>query len=299
MSESPCQTCGKPIADGTTICVTCGLVLDAAVADICAYRGLAYDLAIARARQAVLAGSAGITRPPEPSRAQDHTVGILRPTPWPFNRRAATAAEQLLAALVTWTRLIRDETDRRPIAGPVCRRCDHPSCRMIRLRRPPPEDLADLAAWFRPHIGWLRHHAAAAAAFEEITDAVAAARRAVDRPADKLYAGPCDCGDHLYARLDTTYVQCPACRSVWRVEARRLWLLRSAEDLLLTTTEISRAITRLTQQVTPEMIRGYVNRGRLLARGTTIKSGNTVPVYRLGDVLDILAQQTEKRRLGA
>jgi hypothetical protein len=70
----------------------------------------------------------------------------------------------------------------------------------------------------------------------------------------------------------------------------------SAEDVLATTTEISRALTRYQQPVTPEMLRGYVFRKRLMPRGERPVAGrkDPVPLYRLGDVLNILAQQAEK-----
>jgi hypothetical protein len=104
----------------------------------------------------------------------------------------------------------------------------------------------------------------------------------------------------LYARLDAAHV---VCRDVaheealsWPVGERRAWLLKSAEDVLATTTEISRALTRYQQPVTPSAIRGYVGRKRLGARGSRAVAGrkDPVPLYRLGDVLDILAQQAEK-----
>jgi hypothetical protein len=258
----PCETCGRDIADGATICVGCAYKLDAAIADVAAYRGLAYDLELAITRQTQFGTKGGGGRSTE--------------TPVAFDQRASAAAAHLKGVLVGWARVIAEETG-----------ADLPA-----------DDLARIAAWLRPRVGWLRHHVAGAEAWDEILQAVKEARHVCDRPAETLYAGPCDCGEDLYARLEAEYVTCRSDAHddpvVWEVQARRRWLLQSAEDVLATTTDISRALTRYQQPVTPEAIRGYVHRGKLIARGKRLEGKREIPVYRLGDVLDILARQAER-----
>jgi hypothetical protein len=236
-------------------------VLDAAIADVCAHHGLGWDLDLALARQVCIGARDG-SRPTE--------------TAWPWDDRAGKAAAELMRVLRKWAYRIKDETG----AGY------------------PPRKMAPLAGWLRPRVGWLRHHPDGAAAHGEILDAVRAARRTVDRPADRLYAGPCDCGADLYARLGAAYVVCHADAHdgpvAWPVEERRRWLLNSAADVLATATEISRALTRYQQPVTPSALRGYVHRGQLVSRGERPDGGRTVKLYRLGDVLDILARQVER-----
>jgi hypothetical protein len=267
--------CGRPIQDTAVVCPHCAHQLDAALAEIVDYRGLAYDLNITLSKQA---NTATANNTPQQEEPQSKEPGTLRPTPSPYHGGASRAAHELKAALVTWALIIRNDTGAEL----------------------PGDTLAAVAAWLRPRVGWLRYHEAGGEAVDGICDAVAAARRCVDRPAEKLYAGPCDCGVDLYARLDASYVECRAETHeqplVWPVVERRRWLLVSAEDVLATTTEISRALTRYQQPVTSSMLRGYVARKRLGVRGSRVVAGrrDPVPLYRLGDVLDILAQQAEK-----
>jgi hypothetical protein len=262
---SDCGVCGRPVPDNATICPRDAYTLDAALADVSGYQGLAYDLQLAVTWQARIGTRSG-GRPTE--------------TPVAYNERASEAEQALKNTLATWVRLIVDET------GATL----------------PADDLARIAAWLRPRVGWLRHHEAGAAAHDEIVDAVRDARRVCDRPAERLYAGPCDeCGRDLYANLDASYVRCGNVEGheggdewVWSVEERRRWLLDSARDVLASGTEISRALTRYAQPVTPSALRGYVHRGSLVSRGERVEGGRMVMLYRLGDVLDILARQAEK-----
>jgi hypothetical protein len=268
--SKPCEICDRPQGDDATFCAADAHRLDAALADVCAYRGLAYDLDDTLARQTHL----HLT--PEEAAEEKRAPGVLVANPLPYNPRASKAGGNLKAVLVSWTRLVVEE------AGD-----DWPA-----------DSLTAVASLIRKRVGWLRHHPAGADAYEEITDAVRAARRAVDRRADMLYAGPCDCGEDLYARLGAEYVQChdtaherPA---VWNVADRREWLLDSAQEVLLTTTEICQALALYALNTTPEALRGYKARGRLTERGTRVENGRTAAVFRLGDVLDILQRQAER-----
>lgn len=252
-TENLCA-CGRPSRDAT-ICMGCACELDAAIAEICEVRGLAYDLDIALSRQARLGDRNG-------SRSTE--------TPVAYDKRASEAAKNLKGILVGWTRVIAEETGADL----------------------PPDTLAGIATWLRPRVGWMRHHPAGAEAHDEIIDAVRLARRVIDRPAERLYAGPCDCGEDLYAKHGAAYVECHNHEQpiVWPVEARRTWLLDSAREMLLTTTEISQALALYAMDASPAALRGYVGRGRLFRKG----GDDRKPLYRLGDVLDILARQAER-----
>jgi hypothetical protein len=272
--------CSRPIHDTATVCPHCGYLLDAALAEVVAYRGLAYDLDVALAKQARLGSSS--TAAPAPVEPQAKGAGTLKPSPLPYHAGASNASTRLRTALSVWANVIAKETD---------------------AFAPPAKNeiltLAEIATWLRPRVGWLRYHEAGQEAVDGICDAVSAAWRVVDRPRERLYAGPCDCGADLYARLDAEYVTCRAEAHedgplAWPVEERRRWLLRSAEDVLATTTEISRALTRYAQPVTPSAIRGYVARKRLFVKGERMENGRAVPLYRLGDVLAIVAPEQEK-----
>jgi hypothetical protein len=248
--------CGRPVQDAT-LCATCAHRLDDALAQICEHHGLGWDLDIAITRQAVMS---------------DRNGPRANTTPIPYDDRASVRARELHDTLGSWARLVVEET------GAV----------------PPADTITAIAAWLRPRAGWLRHHPAGGEALDEIRDAVRAARRVVDRPADRLYAGPCQgCGTDLYARVEAVYVTCPngMCETTYGVDELRVWLLKAVEDILATTAEISRALTSLAVPVTPSAIRGYAHRGQLLRRG--VNEGAS-PLYRLGDVMDCVARAAER-----
>lgn len=270
-------SCGRPVHDAT-LCARCGHLLDAALAEITEYHGLGWDLDLALARQVRIERPPGIVEPDQELRQP----GTLRPTPSPYDHRASDAAAALRTALFIWVGTVVWETR---ATGPA-----------------QPYTIAGCAAWLRPRAGWLRHHTRGGEALDQIRAVVADARRAIDRPADRLYAGPCQgCGTDLYARLDAAYVVCPGCETPWEVAELRAWLLTTAEDVLATTTELARALTRLAQPVTPSMIRGYVHRGGLAAHGQRMEGPKAVPLYRLGDVLDCVtrAATAKSERIGA
>jgi DNA-directed RNA polymerase subunit RPC12/RpoP len=129
----------------------------------------------------------------------------------------------------------------------------------------------------------------------EIGYAVVRARRAADHPPDMLYAGPCeDCGADLYAHQRAPQIECKDCGAEYPVEARRKWLLEQVDDQLLTATELSRALPGLIRRpLTSAMIRGLAHRGRLTAHPPLPKKPHD-PVYRLGDLLDLLPSLDER-----
>lgn len=295
MNEPTCA-CGRPCRDGT-FCVSCAYRLDEYIAQVGAYHGLAWDLQVGVSRQD------RITRPlgrPDVTDRDDvrQWPGTLRPTAIPYADVPSAAAGALHTVLKRWADRVAAETGLQSWTssghlGPTCARCHHFTCQLIRPPVLPPTgpgQLAELARWLRPRVGWLRHHPRGQDAYDEIITAVCDARRAVDRPVNRTYVGPCDtCGADMYVRQGASAVVCGECSEAYDVETRRRWLLAAAEDVLGTTTEIARALTSLAAPVTEEMIRGYAHRGRLLARGHRTAGHRSVPIYRLGDVANIIA----------
>lgn len=245
------------------MCGQCERELAAALVAVWTYHGLAHDLDIALARQAVLGerhGSRSVEKP------------LL------FNERASDAGHALKATLVGWARAVHEETG-----------ADLPA-----------DTLTAIARWLHHHIGWLRHHEAAEEIHAEIIDAVRDVRRAIDRPVETVYVGPCECGEHLFACLGERYVTCPNReahedgRDTWSVADRIDWLLAQAEDVVATATQISAALTHYNRPVTPAALRGYVRRGRLAPVWCTDTGNNRTfrggaALYRLGDVMDVIA----------
>lgn len=285
MTENRCQ-CGRPSRDAC-ICTDCAHILDAAIAEVCELRGLAYDLEVALSRQDRIDRPGGNRQQVEGDDGRQWP-GTLRPTANPFDQRTSVVARNLKGILSRWAHLVAKEqgvyadSNRRGI-GPVCRRCVHPSCRAIPAIPKPPDDLAGLATWLRPRVGWLRRHVAGGEAYTEILDAVKQARHVIDRPAERLYAGPCDqCEGDLYARPGALIVECHECQLVYEVESRRSWLLKALDDHLVNATQMSRLVSYLGVRLAPSTIRMYVNKGRIVAHGS---DPNGHPLYRLGDVV--------------
>lgn len=134
----------------------------------------------------------------------------------PFNATASETGWVLRNTLTTWCRLIADE----------------------RGRDLPVDEVAAVARWLLHHTTWLRHHRAGAEAVEEITSAVNQVRKAIDRPAERIYAGPCqDCGGDMYAKPDAASVDCRPCGLQYDVTEMRDWMRSQVYGRLVTARE--------------------------------------------------------------
>lgn len=108
-----------------------------------------------------------------------------------------------------------------------------------------------------------------------------------------------ECGAQLYAVKAEGDIKCPACGMVYDIKSRRDWLLAYAEDVLATASEAARAITVLSdydrgEQRLAARIRKWAQRGRIEVRGHLDEYGQALPTYRVGDILDLLAEDTRK-----
>lgn len=139
---------------------------------------------------------------------------------------------------------------------------------------------------------------------DEVGYAVIIGRRAVDKPLELVYVGPCDkCTSDLYSRPGSLVVACRQadCDAEYRVAERRDWLLEQARDHLLNAEEMSRAIPGLLhydKKLTSAMIRGWAHHGRIAQRPPH-PSEPRKPRYRVGDVIevfsDILARESARK----
>lgn len=257
MTGTECDLCGRPSGDDARVCTPCAQTCADALTLVRDH--LAADLDTTLARQT--------SRPAGPSARSAET-------PLPVDLRALDAAHHLRTVLVGWVRVLAETG----------------------TARLPQDTLPAVAAWLLPMCGILRHADYGPDAVTEIRDAVNAALRAVDTPPQRAYVGPCECGEAVYARPGAPAATCRGCGAVWGVEEQREWLRAAAEDMLLTATEIARAVSRPTQSVTPSMVRGWANRRRLLAHGADAQGR---PTYRVGDVLDLLAENAQAAKMAS
>jgi hypothetical protein len=204
----------------------------------------------------------------------------------PWAEQASRALEQLRGALVVEVQLIAD------------------------YRVLPTDGTVQLAAWLLAHVQSIRLAPTAADSYTSINGVVRHARNVVDRPPDAWYAGPCDeCSTpekptDLYARTaNATTVRCRVCGTEYDLDQRRQWLLKSAEDYLLTSAEMSRALSGLLdEELSASTVRGWVSGKRLVVRGYLHHDQVVLeridpsdrPLLRVGDVLELRAQQGSK-----
>lgn len=151
------------------------------------------------------------------------------------------------------------------------------------------------AEWLATFPGLLAEHPAAGELHSDITGLEHRLRRMVDRAPDKVYLGKCEaeiegqkCPEDLYAIPGRDMATCRTCGSHWDVREKRDWALCLVEDQLRTAAEVSKALSRLSYPVTTSMIRGYVHRGKLTQHPPAQDDASRRPLYRIGDVLDLL-----------
>lgn len=264
----PAERCDRTMPGTSQICGACAGQLQRALADV---PFIAAQLRVSLARQSSKSG------------------GVKASTvPLPYDIRAAEAGWVLRSALSGWVRLLADGCE---ASGPVHAVCEHASCELIRLGAWPEDELQAMSRWLLVRHHGLVRHPAAVEAHGEITEAVRQAERAIDARAERWYAGPCQCGEDLYARPGAALVTCHACAEQYDVAERRSYLLAAAEDTLAGATLIAQALTSLGQPVTPDRMWKWAERGRIVKRGTDLRGK---PLYRVGDVIDLLANQSEK-----
>jgi hypothetical protein len=273
--------CGKPTRDDAYVCDTCADSLAKTLGDV-AWLADELEVTITKQRGIPASGGGGATADcsctPDDIDASRCKHGAL-----PWHDAASGARTHLHALLVSWVRLCHEEG--------------------VRHQSPdddlPDDDLVALARWLLWRVDGLMLHPAGPDAADEIADAYAACERLIDRRPDRWYAGPCvvedergkECGTDLYARSTRGDVECRTCGATYDVATRRAWLLAAAEDRLANATEVARAVSWLgAEPLTPARVWKWAERGRIVAKG----HDGRAPLYRIGDAIDLLADDTRR-----
>jgi hypothetical protein len=249
------QNCNYPSPDGR-ICWTCTTHLRK---DLTAALELADELAITITKQ---------------DRISDGGRRARGTIPLPYRPDAAEVAWVYQRTLASWVRIL-DSTQARYATS-----------------------TAALAEWLTARLDVIRRDPLAGELVDEIAYATCRAFIAIDRPPTLAYLGPCSCSPdargrpvEIYARPNAVEATCRGCNETYTVADRREWLLKRAEDQLLTAAECSRALPNLLQRpLTAAMVRGYARRGRLTPRPAHPLDPRHDPRYRVGDVLDVLSR---------
>lgn len=262
-----CPSCGCEQGAG----LLCASETDRLERDLGDVAAIVEDLNVTLSKQARVgnpSGSAGLARERSP-----------------INVGAMAAGDNLANVLTTWARdVLNDDEIRRTTSG-----WGNPS--------------ADAAAVLLSNVDHVRRHPAVVELIDEIADAIAQARRVVDRPEDSVFVGPCmnevpdeecnliTCMEDLYARQGASAVRCKVCGAEHEVAERREWLLEQAKDRLFTVREAAQMVGRVGRiEVTEDRIRGYLRRGRLVYH--PIGSGQGIL---LRDLLKIVVADGQKK----
>ncbi|MBB4931830.1 hypothetical protein F4561_002650 [Lipingzhangella halophila] len=253
------------MGDQAAVCAPCTGTLKAALREVVGddhLHGLAEDLDIAIAKQHVFPqGGGGRVRPSE--------------APLLIDMHASEAATVLRNTLVTWVRVLLE---------------DHPTTA-------PADTLPAMATWLEGHAETIRHAPYGAECVDEILAAVHQARRATDRPPERVYAGPCpSCGQQIYAPDGHATARCrrDGCDGeIDDPEGRRMTMARQAveqaPDREVTATEGALAARALGHSITDRWIRKLDEMGRL----EPVREKRPRK-YRLGDILDTAAKGEKK-----
>lgn len=165
-----------------------------------------------------------------------------------------------------------------------------------------PAPIADCAGFLTSFLPSIQSDPLAGQLADECGYAILVAQRAVDKPLQLIFVGPCDlCTSDLYSHPRSLTVACRqvGCDAEYNVADRRDWLLEQAKDQLLSAAEISRALPGLLprqQKLTDAMIRGWAFHGRITQKAPH-PSEPRKPRYRLGDVLVIMDEIFAKELL--
>jgi hypothetical protein len=274
MTEQVCVTgCTRPTED--MLCRYCLGELTAALRELVTDgnggRGLIGELGLTLARQHRLTSS-----PP----------GISTPSatqPLPYHEAASEVSMVLVNTITSWARAVAEHNPHL---------------------HPPSGSTAAAVAWMAGVPNLLALHPAADDLHGDITAIVARVRRVIDRPPDRIYAGPCEttddgdvCPEHLYARPGARAVRCGRCGTTYDVDERREWMIDYAADLRITATvALGWARLLLDKDIPRGTWKSWVSRGRIVAHGTDRRGR---PTYRFGDVRDLALSWASRPRHAA
>lgn len=234
--------------------------------------------------------------------------------PLPVNLHAADVRRTALQAIRSWSERF-DQFVPPPLVtiGPQCWdwECKHQVCQAMRAERRTQRltTIRQACKTIEAQLAGLRVDPRITELHQVIGRACQAVRAEVDRPADKVYAGPCwkplrpcDCPGHqktnehldgcpglcnteLYTKPGAAHATCPACGTRYDVKERRAWLLAAANDKLWPAWEIAQALPNLIgKDINRQTLHSWRRRKRLIPKGWALDG---TELYRVGDVIDL------------
>lgn len=191
-----------------------------------------------------------------------------------FNERASQAKTELCRAVVSWTKMFAEENDHLQF------------------------DVATIeqaARWMAGFPNLLASHPSAVFMHRELRERVLAARRCIDRRAARVYLGVCGavfegilCDEGLFAVEGRYEARCFVCGTEWRVEDRRRAMLAGLENKVAHSGNLAALVKANGVSLASSTIRNYARNGKIECVATDSKGR---PLYRVGDVLDVLLRR--------
>ncbi|MCW2785226.1 MAG: hypothetical protein JWP74_1743 [Marmoricola sp.] len=253
MSDTTC-TCGKPTRDNAYVCETCLSELARALGEI-PWTVEQLDISLQKARgvdYTTMGGSASSE------------------SPLPVSFPAFEALTNLRQVIVMWVRFCDEEA--------------------IRHQSPttafPKDTLVSMSRWLMWRIDGLALNDLGGDAVSEITRAVGRARQVIDRPAEKVYAGPCECGRDLYAKPKAKMTKCKGCEREYDVEEMRDWMRTAVTGRLVTAREGSTLLGRFDLPTAQKTIDSWHDRKRILDHGCNPTGAR---LYLIDDLIGLAA----------
>lgn len=189
----------------------------------------------------------------------------------PLDARALEASGALRQALVMWVRFCIEEDIRH----------QSPSNAM------PADDLVAMSRWMLWRVDGLGLNDLGSDAVSELTRAIGRCRMVIDRPAEKRYVGPCECGRDLYAKPAAKMATCRACEREYDVDEMYVWMRAELGDRLFTAREAATLLGRFALPTPKRTIDYWHERGRVADHGTNPAGHH---LYRLNDLAALAAQ---------
>lgn len=209
--------------------------------------------------------------------------------PLPFNERASAIKHDLTHCLNFWAReigLTASDLQFHPL--------------------PKSTDPKPVSEWLSSHKHLIVTHLSAGSCFRDIETAVRRSRQIIDRPPDKVFAGPCNtevrgfggsafCTEDLYAQPGKPTAVCKMCHTEHDVQKRREWMLEQINGQAADAGLLASILNQLDFQISSSTIRRYGAEGLLTVVSRDAKG---VPRYNVGEVIRVFFDKKERQKAG-
>lgn len=259
-SECPC---GRPTRDGAYVCEDC---LD--------------GLSKALGNGAWLDDELTTTISKQRAATTDGEGGVSAEKALPYNVDVSEVRDNLRNTLVGWVRVCHEEAVRSsdPRGGL------------------PADTITAMTRWLLWRVDGLAYHQAGHEACDEIAYAVSQATKAIDRPAERQYVGPCACGRDLYRKPGKPTVTCRRCETTYNAEALTDSLRDQVMGRLVTAREGATLLSRFDLSTKQATIDKWRERALVVERGHDAKGKR---LYLFDELLTLAARHAPPREMDA